>query len=221
MSAVKLIGITTPVAGLDVKQSGDLVAYCARVSNPGNQKNTQTSGKLLKYLIKHRHWSPFEMVHAVMEITTTRDISRQIIRHRSFSFQEYSQRYALAESFTNREARLQDEKNRQNSVDTTDTKLIADWARMQEAVIQASTAAYNWALRKGIAKEQARVVLPEGMTNTTLLMSGSLRSWIHYVDVRTDLSTQKEHREIAEMCKTVLVTNYKDLEEYWNEQKSD
>lgn len=219
MSKVKLIGITTPAGDVPVIKSGDLVAYCARVSNPSNQANTETSGKLLKYLIKHRHWSPFEMVHVVMEITTTRDISRQIIRHRSFSFQEYSQRYALADSFTNREARLQDDKNRQNSINTDDQKLVADWNRMQEAALEASTAAYNWAIRKGIAKEQARVVLPEGLTNTTLLMAGSLRSWIHYVDVRTDPSTQKEHREVAEMCKTILVSNYRDLEEYWNEQE--
>jgi thymidylate synthase (FAD) len=215
MQSVKLIGITKPTSDLELNGANELVAYCARVSNPSNQMNIETAPKLIKYLIKNKHWSPFEIVSLVMEISTTRDISRQILRHRSFVFQEFSQRYAVSESFTSREARLQDNKNRQNSIDIQDTKLAKDWERMQEAALEASTAAYQWALNKGIAKEQARAVLPEGLTNTTLYMSGTLRSWIHYIDVRSDPSTQKEHREIAEMCKKIILENFPDLGEYW------
>jgi len=172
----------------------------ARVSNPSNQNNTLTAPKLLKYLAKHKHWSPFEMVNVVMEINTTRDIGRQILRHRSFSFQEFSQRYADPTKdmgFVTREARLQDTKNRQNSVETNDEKLASDWEKEQRLVRLAATEAYTWAINNGIAKEQARAVLPEGLILSRMYMAGSLRSWIHYCQVRTDISTQKEHREIA------------------------
>jgi len=178
----------------------EFIAYVARVSNPSNQNNTLTAPKLLKYLAKHKHWSPFEMVNVVMEINTTRDIGRQILRHRSFSFQEFSQRYADPTKdmgFVTREARLQDTKNRQNSVETNDEKLASDWEKEQRLVRLAATEAYTWAINNGIAKEQARAVLPEGLILSRMYMAGSLRSWIHYCQVRTDISTQKEHREIA------------------------
>ena len=183
----------------------ELVAYTARVSNPDNQDNAETADKLLKYLIKHKHWSPFEMVNICLEIKTTRDIARQILRHRSFSFQEFSQRYAVAQDFTLREARMQDHKNRQNSIDNADMDLQKTWERKQQGVIDEAKLAYQWALDKGIAKEQARAVLPEGNTMSTLYVNGTLRSWIHYIELRKDASTQKEHRVVAEKCLEQIV----------------
>ena len=191
----------------------ELVAYCARVSNPANQYNSETSEKLIRYLVKHQHWSPLEMVSACLEITTTRDIARQMLRHRSFSFQEFSQRYAdpVQElDFVLREARLQDTKNRQNSIEIDPRnndehrQLAYQWERMQERVIEQSRAAYEWAIDKGIAKEQARAVLPEGLTVSRLLMNGTLRSWIHYIQLRTDNGTQKEHILIAHECAKII-----------------
>jgi len=181
----------------------DLVAYCARVSNPGNQNNSDTSVKLIQYLIKHKHWSPLEMVSACLEIETTRDIARQILRHRSFSFQEFSQRYADPTKdlkFVTREARLQDEKNRQNSVEVDDPKLQQEWDTLQQMVIEDARAAYQWAISKGIAKEQARSVLPEGLTMSRMYMNGTLRSWVHYIELRSANGTQKEHMEVAQAC---------------------
>ena len=199
---VRLIGYTQPpedIVGLDDLQ--DIVAYCARVSNPSNQINSETSGKLLDYLIKHKHWSPFEMCSATLEVETTRDIARQFLRHRSFSFQEFSQRYADIRSFNNsfviREARLQDEKNRQNSVANTDKKLSMEWDAKQNKVIKEAKAAYNWAIENGIAKEQARAVLPEGNTVSKLYVNGTIRSWIHYIELRSANGTQLEHMELA------------------------
>ncbi len=198
----------------NVDDALDLVAYCARVSNPANQFNTETSEKLIKYLIKHQHWSPLEMVSACMEITTTRDIARQILRHRSFSFQEFSQRYAdptaeLDEAFVLREARFQDTKNRQNSVefDMNDEqqKLLAyEWERAQQRVLFSVKQEYKWAISNGIAKEQARALLPEGLTVSRMYMNGTLRSWIHYIDLRSANGTQKEHMEIARACGQVI-----------------
>ena len=179
----------------------DLVAYCARVSNPSNQSNTQTNERLVHYLIDNNHWSPLEMVSICLEIETTRDIARQVLRHRSFSFQEFSQRYAKAElGFEYRESRLQDTKNRQNSIEHKDENLEKEWQDMQYSVIQSSRDAYDWAIEKGIAKEQARAVLPEGNTKSRLYMSGTLRSWVHYLQLRTGNGTQKEHRELAHAC---------------------
>lgn len=210
----KIIGITKPV-NIDLNDGQDLVAYAARVSNPGNQLNLQTAPKLLKYLIKNKHWSPFEMVHVLMEIETTRDIARQILRHRSFSFQEFSQRYASVEDlgFETRQARLQDSKNRQNSIETQDEQLISDWNTLQLRVINESRAVYTWALQHGIAKEQARAVLPEGITHSRLYMSGSLRSWIHYCELRCEAGTQKEHREVAYSCYKDLCVHFPFLKE--------
>tara|TARA_Y200000002_G_scaffold254049_1_gene210586 strand:- start:546 stop:1229 length:684 start_codon:yes stop_codon:yes gene_type:complete len=186
----------------------DLVAYCARVSNPANQMNTETSEKLIKYLIKHAHWSPLEMVSACLEIKTTRDIAHQIVRHRSFSFQEFSQRYADPEAqgdmFEYSEARLQDPKNRQNSIEVEDKDLQSAWDRRQQEVADIAKENYDWAIEQGIAKEQARKVLPEGLTKTTLYMNGTLRSWIHYIDLRGANGTQKEHMEIARLCAEVI-----------------
>lgn len=185
----------------------DLVAYCARVSNPSNQSNNETSERLIKYLIKHKHWSPLEMVSACLEIETTRDIARQLLRHRSFSFQEFSQRYADPTkdlSFVLREARLQDEKNRQNSVETDDRMLQIEWERAQQRVIFAAKREYEWAIANGIAKEQARVVLPEGNTVSRLYVNGTLRSWVHYIELRDGNGTQKEHAEIARACAEVI-----------------
>jgi|TARA_R110000822_G_scaffold71996_10_gene173416 thymidylate synthase (FAD) len=180
------------------------IALMARVSNPANQHNTETSGKLVKYLIKHNHWSPFEMASITMEINTTRDIAHQIVRHRSFAFQEFSQRYAepseMGYPFELRECRMQDTTNRQNSIQSTDNIVEATWILRQKKVIAAAETAYNWAIENGIAKEQARSVLPEGLTKTRLYMSGTVRSWIHYVDVRTTPGTQKEHMDIARQC---------------------
>jgi len=216
MSEVNLIGVTKPSAITDCHTPGDLVAYTARVSNPANQSNTQTAPKLLKYLIKEKHWSPFEMVHMTLEIKTTRDIARQILRHRSFSFQEFSQRYAVAENIScDREARLQDTKNRQNSVEVDNPALQEDWQMEQAKVRNTAMAAYNWALDNGIAKEQARAVLPEGLTQTTLYMAGSLRSWIHYIDLRASNGTQKEHMIIAEQCKKIVLEHFPMLTDYW------
>ena len=179
----------------------DMVAYCARVSNPANQHNTETNEKLLNYLIKHHHWSPFEMVSICLEIQTTRDIARQMLRHRSFSFQEFSQRYAIADlGSVVREARLQDKKNRQNSIETDDVELSTKWEDKQKALNNTAVETYQWAIEQGIAKEQARAVLPEGLTLSRLYMNGTLRSWIHYIQLRTQPDTQKEHREIALMC---------------------
>ena len=179
----------------------DLVAYCARVSNPANQSNTETNEKLIKYLIKNQHWSPLEMVHICLEIESTRDICRQILRHRSFSFQEFSQRYAEAKlGFLTKEARLQDNKNRQNSIEFQDDELKEMWETKQNEIAVLSEQAYQWALSKGIAKEQARSVLPEGMTISRMYMNGTLRSWVHYLQLRTGNGTQKEHREIALEC---------------------
>ena len=193
---------------IGVEDIQDLVAYCARVSNPSNQINSETAERLLKYLVKHKHWSPFEMVSVCLEIETTRDIARQFLRHRSFSFQEFSQRYAdirdLSDNFVLREARLQDQKNRQNSVDVDDVVLQEQWMAMQQRVINASKEAYKWAIERGIAKEQARAVLPEGNTVSRLYANGTLRSWIHYIDLRSDNGTQKEHREIAVECAKVI-----------------
>ena len=185
----------------------DLIAYCARVSNPSNQSNTETTDRLLRYLIKNKHWSPFEMVSACLEITTTRDIARQILRHRSFSFQEFSQRYAdpIKElNFVFREARLQDTSNRQNSIEVNDTELQALWITHQAKVINAAEEAYTWAIENGIAKEQARAVLPEGLTESRLYMNGTLRSWIHYISLRQENGTQKEHKQIAFTCAEVI-----------------
>jgi len=193
-------------AGLDNIQ--DLVAYCARVSNPQNQANTKTTTKLLKYLIKHKHWSPFEMASACLEVETTRDIARQFLRHRSFSFQEFSQRYAdirdLNDNFILREARLQDTKNRQNSISINDKELQMQWEGYQQSVINQAKAAYEWAIENGIAKEQARAVLPEGNTVSRLYVNGTIRSWIHYIDLRTANGTQMEHIELAkEIAKAI------------------
>jgi thymidylate synthase (FAD) len=196
----------------DVMNMQELVAYCARVSNPSNQNNKETSEKLINYLIKHQHWSPLEIVSVCLEIVTTRDIARQILRHRSFSFQEFSQRYANPVNdlnFVIREARLQDTKNRQNSVDLDLTnpdnrELARMWFEKQQEVIKASKEAYTWAINNGIAKEQARSVLPEGNIESRLYMNGTLRSWIHYIQLRSDNGTQKEHREIALACCKVI-----------------
>jgi len=185
-----------------------LIAFCARVSNPSNQINSETSEKLIKYLIKHQHWSPLEMVNACLEIQTTRDIAHQIVRHRSFSFQEFSQRYANPEEqgdmFEYSEARLQDTKNRQNSIDVDDEKLQLDWLHAQMRIAYLAKKEYDWAIKNGIAKEQARKVLPEGITKTTLYMNGTLRSWVHYISLRSANGTQKEHMEIAHACAKVI-----------------
>jgi thymidylate synthase (FAD) len=214
---VRLLSYSQPTAefaDLGVEDAQELIAYCARVSNPANQFNTDTSEKLIRYLVKHQHWSPLEMVSACMEIVTTRDIARQILRHRSFSFQEFSQRYAdptaeLDEAFVLREARFQDTKNRQNSVDFDMTdeaqKLLAyDWERAQQRVLYAVKKEYKWAIDNGIAKEQARAVLPEGLTVSRMYMNGTLRSWIHYIELRASNGTQKEHMEIARACAEVI-----------------
>ena len=227
---VRLIGYTQPAHkihsgelanGLDNIQ--DLVAYCARVSNPSNQLNQETAPRLLNYLAQHKHWSPFEMASATLEIETTRDIARQMLRHRSFSFQEFSQRYAdpreFGDQFVLREARYQDEKNRQNSVEMDvsndeDRSLMWQWERQQQIVIDAAKSAYEWAIDHGIAKEQARAVLPEGNTKSRLYMSGTIRSWIHFIELRSGNGTQKEHMEVAiEIARAInsifpLVNNY-------------
>lgn len=204
------------IMGLDNIQ--DLIAYCARVSNPSNQANTKTTPKLLQYLIDHKHWSPFEMASACIEINTTRDIARQLLRHRSFSFQEFSQRYAdirdLDDNFVVREARLQDLKNRQNSIDNTDMALEDEWANKQAAVIETAKMAYNWAIENGIAKEQARAVLPEGNTVSRLYVNGTIRSWIHYIELRSANGTQKEHMDLAIEVAKAIGKIYPAVEEF-------
>ena len=213
MSKVKLISLSKPSADTGCHTAEELVAYAARVSNPSNQNNAKTAGKLVRYLIRENHWSPLEMVHLTLEITTTRDISRQIIRHRSFSFQEFSQRYAKSESFELREARLQDLKNRQNSVALTEdnVELSQQWRDKQQELLEQSKDVYNWALDNGIAKEQARAVLPEGNTETTLYMAGTLRSWIHYCDLRMGNGTQKEHMDVAKQCWEIIGVHFPDV----------
>ena len=203
----KLISYTKPTDELSqkgIRTLQDMVAYCARVSNPSNQMNSETSQKLIKYLIKHKHWSPLEMVSMCLELDTTRDIAHQIVRHRSFSFQEFSQRYAnpdeMGEMFTYRECRLQDKENRQNSIEITDNELKEQFREKQEQVIRMCKEVYDWSVFNGIAKEQARVVLPEGLTKTRLYMNGTLRSWVHYINLRIDNGTQKEHRVLAQQC---------------------
>jgi thymidylate synthase (FAD) len=220
---IELISYSQPAANF-ASDMTDLVAWCARVSNPAGQMNTSTNEKLIKYLIKNQHWSPLEMVNLCLEITTTRDIARQMLRHRSFSFQEFSQRYAdptaeLAEAFVLREARFQDTKNRQNSVDfdmeDEQQKLLAiEWERAQKRVLYAVQKEYKWAIDNGIAKEQARAVLPEGLTVSRLYMNGSLRSWIHYIQLRSANGTQKEHMEIAKICAKVIAEVFPLSEEF-------
>jgi thymidylate synthase (FAD) len=198
----------------------ELIGFCARVSNPSNQFNTETSEKLIRYLIKHKHWSPLEMVSACLEVTTTRDIARQILRHRSFSFQEFSQRYADPTKdldFVLREARLQDTKNRQNSVETSDAELTAWWDAKQKFLIDYVKATYAEAIEKGIAKEQARAILPEGNTVSRLYMNGTLRSWIHFIDLRSGNGTQKEHMEVARECAKVIAEVFPMASEFVNE----
>lgn len=205
---VKLIGYTQPAEGLDkelnMESVQDLISFCARVSNPSNQINMETTEKLLNYLAKHKHWSPFEMASATLEIETTRDIARQMLRHRSFAFQEFSQRYADPAAFDNqfviREARLQDTKNRQNSIVVEDKELQLEWERQQRRVIWMSKQVYEWAIKNGIAKEQARAVLPEGNTTSRLYMQGSIRSWIHFIELRSGNGTQQEHIDVALAC---------------------
>ena len=219
---VKLIGYTQPAEGLDkelnMESVQDLVSFCARVSNPSNQINMETTEKLLGYLAKHKHWSPFEMASATLEIDTTRDIARQMLRHRSFAFQEFSQRYAdpaaFGEQFVLREARLQDVKNRQNSVDNDDLDLESEWALQQTKVIEAAKEVYEWAIEKGIAKEQARVVLPEGNTKSRLYMQGTIRSWIHFIELRSGNGTQKEHIEVARACAQAITSIFPLAEKY-------
>ena len=205
---VRLLGHTTvnPQTVIGLYDAQDLVAYCARVSNPSNQLNSETAEKLIRYLIKHKHWSPLEMASATIEVETTRDIARQLLRHRSFSFQEFSQRYAdpalMGDQFVVRDARWQDTKNRQNSVDfdlnrTFDSDISREWCAHQKKVIETAKHAYDWAIANGIAKEQARVVLPEGNTVSRLYVNGTLRSWIHYIELRSSNGTQKEHIELA------------------------
>jgi thymidylate synthase (FAD) len=194
----------------------DLIAYMARVSAPENQDNKETAPRLIKYLIKHKHWSPLEMVNVCMEINTTRDIARQILRHRSFSFQEFSQRYAVAQDFEFSDVRMQDTKNRQNSLETDDDYLKNWWLGAQHRVLADAEHLYNKALEKGIAKEVARKLLPEGLTMSRLYMNGTLRSWLHYVDIRCDVSTQLEHREVADMCKAELVKLFPNVMEAMN-----
>jgi thymidylate synthase (FAD) len=194
-------------ADLGISDAQELIAYCARVSNPANQFNTDTSERLIRYLIRHQHWSPLEMVSACCEIRTTRDIARQILRHRSFSFQEFSQRYADPTQeldFVLREARLQDTTNRQNSIATDDRLLAIEWERAQKRVLFAVRDAYEWAIKNGIAKEQARAVLPEGLTESRLYMNGTLRSWIHFIELRSGHGTQREHMEVARACAQVI-----------------
>jgi len=208
---IKLVSYSQPEEEFKnegIKNVQDLIAFCARVSNPSNQINIETSEKLIKYLIKHKHWSPLEMTSACLEINTTRDIARQILRHRSFSFQEFSQRYAnpaeFGEQFVVREARLQDTKNRQNSIDVEDTELQAWWNAQQKFVIDHVSRIYQEAIDRGIAKEQARAILPEGNTKSRLYANGTIRSWIHYIELRAANGTQKEHMEIARECAKVI-----------------
>ena len=209
---VKLISYTQSSEHASMQ---DLIAYCARVSNPSNQLNTETNEKLIRYLIKNNHWSPLEMVNICLEINTTRDIARQLLRHRSFSFQEFSQRYAVADlGMEIREPRLQDTKNRQNSIETDNSDLKQKWEDKQLEVQKLSEDVYNWAINVGIAKEQARVILPEGMTKSRLYMNGSLRSWVHYIELRSGNGTQKEHREIAIECANAISVIFPMISEF-------
>ncbi len=224
---VRLISYSEPAGEMpaDIDNVQDLIAFCARVSNPSNQTNTETSEKLIRYLIKHKHWSPLEMVSACLEIETTRDIARQILRHRSFSFQEFSQRYADPTKdldFVLRDARFQDTKNRQNSVDLDITSdehrfIATGWEELQKRVINEARNAYEWAISKGIAKEQARAVLPEGLTVSRLYMNGTLRSWVHYIELRSSNGTQKEHMEIAKACADVIAKVFPMASEFKSE----
>ena len=213
---VKLVSYSKPVLeGLETPT--DLVAFCARVSNPSNQMNSDTAEKLIKYLINHQHWSPLEMASMCLEIETTRDIARQILRHRSFSFQEFSQRYADPTKdleFVTRQARLQDPKNRQNSIETSDYMLQYEWDTRQEQILSMVRAHYKWAIDSGIAKEQARAILPEGLTMSRMYMNGTLRSWIHYIQLRSANGTQKEHRDIALECAKVIAEIFPLAEQY-------
>lgn len=214
MSEVNLIGLTKPSAYTECNTANELVAWAARVSNPSNQNNTATAPKLVQYLIKNQHWSPLEMVHVSMEIKTTRDIARQILRHRSFSFQEFSQRYADPTKelgLGTREARLQDAKNRQNSIEVDDKFVETEWEHIQRRMIYHAKKDYNAAIKLGIAKEQARALLPEGLTESTILMAGSLRSWVHYCQLRMDRATQKEHRIVAEQCWEIICQHFPDV----------
>lgn len=204
MAKVTLVGLTKPSAYTGCNTAEELVAYCARVSNPANQANHQTGPKLVRHLLEEGHWSPLEMVNINMEVETTRDIARQILRHRSFSFQEFSQRYAKATNFELREARLQDKKNRQNSIETEDASLREEWMMRQAKLLRAVEEDYNWALSMGIAKEQARAILPEGITVSTLYMNGTLRSWVHFCMLRMGNGTQREHMEVAKQCWEVV-----------------
>lgn len=222
---VRLVSYSKPARGMydeGLTDAQELIAFCARVSNPSNQFNTATADKLIRYLIKHRHWSPLEMVNACLEIETTRDIARQMLRHRSFSFQEFSQRYADPTKdldFVYREARLQDEKNRQNSIETDNDYLKERWEEMQAEVIFAAKKAYEWAVNNGIAKEQARVVLPEGNTVSRLYMNGTLRSWLHFIELRSGVETQKEHREIARACAKIIAEAFPMAEEFITQEQ--
>ena len=213
INTAKIVAITQPMIE-DVDTADQFIAYAARVSNPSNQINNETSERLLKYCIRNSHWSIFEMVNVVMEVNTTRDIARQILRHRSFAFQEFSQRYADPTKdlgFVTREARLQDNKNRQNSIETSNGQLAFSWQCQQEKILEVVTEVYNWAIESGIAKEQARVVLPEGLTVSRMYMNGTLRSWIHYCDLRMTNGTQKEHRLVAESAWNNLALYFKFL----------
>lgn len=205
MTQVSLVWVTP--------EAESKIAYMARVSNPANQNSPASATKLLKYLINNKHWSPFEMVNVCMEIKTTRDIARQILRHRSFSFQEFSQRYAVAQGFEMSEPRLQDEKNRQNSLETDDRQLAYWWEGAQRRVLQEAQFMYESALAKGIAKEQARKLLPEGMTQSNMYMNGTLRSWLHYIEIRCDKATQKEHRAVAEQCRDIIYEQFPSLKD--------
>ncbi len=222
---VKLVSFTVPCTD-DLPLDSDvldLIAYCARVSNPSNQTNTDTSDKLIKYLVKHKHWSPFEMANATLEIETTRDIARQILRHRSFTFQEFSQRYADPTkdlSFETREARLQDQKNRQNSIEVNDENLQTAWNVQQQVVIDQAKRAYEWAIHNGIAKEVARAVLPEGLTMSRMYVNGTIRSWLHYIDIRSDVATQKEHREIAMACAKAIAEIFPMITEFTHAEET-
>ena len=222
MMKVRLIGYTQPVDIIGLDDVQDLIAYCARVSNPSNQLNQETAPKLLNYLAKHKHWSPFEMASATMEIETTRDIARQMLRHRSFAFQEFSQRYAdpseFGDQFVLREARLQDTKNRQNSINVDDPKLSGEWRMRQQDVIDKAKEHYNWAIANGIAKEQARAVLPEGNTKSRLYMQGSIRSWIHFIELRSGNGTQKEHMEVAREIGAAITKIFPLAETYINKE---
>jgi thymidylate synthase (FAD) len=218
---VKLISYSQQSEGCrcEGKSLQDIIAFCARVSNPSNQGNVETNEKLIRYLIKNKHWSPFETVSICLEITTTRDIARQILRHRSFSFQEFSQRYADPTKdlkFETKEARLQDTKNRQNSIEVDDVELKNNWEVYQQEIINITKKAYQWAIEQGIAKEQARAVLPEGMTESRLYMAGTVRSWIHYIDLRSGNGTQKEHREVALACANVIEPIFPMITEFVN-----